>query len=612
MAENPGKETVYNLVNKVYKGHYVIPHFQRGYEWNPSMVCDLFESILQDYYAGLLLFWELDLEEAHKEMWDPVWGAPRSKRPSEAILDGQQRLASLYYAIYNPKRKFPNRKSYYQFFLNLDRVLNEDYDEAVFYKYSSRYHSLEELKQQKVQWIGEGILPLSFLSDRRYLHSNEFEGWLKEYLEKKQESGTVPKTISALHVSNILDKILDYEFVTNTLGRAREMRDVCSIFARINQMGMRLSTFDLMNAFLYPKGVALRKRWEALDNHQLKNIGSSMNEHLLRLMSLHKQGYCSSKYIYNLIPGEKTKKKDESGKIIEEVLVKSREEFGELWDKSCEYAEKARERIMNVGNQDFGAIKSEFIPNTTVLPVLGAIMWERAQNQSIRNIAESDFENTLVKWYWSAVFSEDYSGSSDTMMAMDFRDWKAWLMSEETKIRRIDKLVKDSLTREFNLIETKKGSSRYNAVLCLLALNNVKDFFTGRVLGTGDFSAESIHDHHIFPSRAKGFSPEKTKNFEKYKDSILNRTLLLDTTNKKEIKNRRPSQYLAKMKEKIGSKKIKEVMKTHLISEKALDYLWDDDFNNFIKEREGTILKRIRLILGIEKKSTEKNNSEGS
>jgi len=53
-------------------------------------------------------------------------------------------------------------------------------------------------------------------------------------------------------------------------------------------------------------------------------------------------------------------------------------------------------------------------------------------------------------------------------------------------------------------------------------------------------------------------------------------------------------------------KKIKEVMKTHLISEKALAYLWDDDFNNFIKERERTILKRIRLIWGIEKREQEK------
>lgn len=62
MAENPGTESVSDLIESVDKGEYVIPYFQRGYEWQPRMVCDLFESILQDYYAGLILFWELDKE----------------------------------------------------------------------------------------------------------------------------------------------------------------------------------------------------------------------------------------------------------------------------------------------------------------------------------------------------------------------------------------------------------------------------------------------------------------------------------------------------------------------------------------------------------------------
>jgi len=596
MAENPGKETVYNLVNRVHRGHYVIPHFQRGYEWNPSMVCDLFESILQDYYAGLLLFWELDLEEAHKEMWDSVWGAPKSEHPSEAILDGQQRLASLYYAIYNPKKKFPERKSYYQFFLNLDKILNEDYEEAVFYRYSSRHHSLDESKREKDKWIEQGFLPLSILSDKRYLHSNEFGEWLQRYLNERQESGIISGTISALQLSNILNKILDYEFVTNTLGKEREMRDVCSIFARINQMGMKLSTFDLMNAFLYPKGIALRKSWEDLDNPKLKNIDTSINEHLLRLISLYKQEYCSSKYIFNLIPGQITKKKDEKGKIVEEVLVRGGGEFNDLWDKACKYAEGARKKLMNTGKGDFGAIKSSFIPNTTILPVLGAILWEYRSNPSIRAISESDLENILVRWYWSAVFSEDYSGSSDTMMAMDFRDWKGWLMTG-SEIRRISKLDRESFIKELDLEEAKKGSSRYNAVLCMLALNNVKDFFSLRILGVGDFSMENINDHHIFPSKVRELDPRKSRNFEKYKDSILNRTLLLDETNKYKISNKKPSQYLRELLEKIDINEMKEIMKKHFISEKALDYLKNDDFDNFIEEREKEIKKHIELKL---------------
>ena len=117
MDENPGTQKIEKLLCAIDNGDYVIPYFQRGFEWKPSMVCDLFESVLQDYYAGLILLWELKTEEAEKDEWDPVWGADRQGTPDFAILDGQQRLASLYYAINNPKKQFPNRKSFYLFFL---------------------------------------------------------------------------------------------------------------------------------------------------------------------------------------------------------------------------------------------------------------------------------------------------------------------------------------------------------------------------------------------------------------------------------------------------------------------------------------------------------------
>ena len=54
-VEDPGTKPVRVLMNDVASGDYVIPYFQRGFEWEPSMVSELFVSILQDYYTGLLL-----------------------------------------------------------------------------------------------------------------------------------------------------------------------------------------------------------------------------------------------------------------------------------------------------------------------------------------------------------------------------------------------------------------------------------------------------------------------------------------------------------------------------------------------------------------------------
>lgn len=593
MAEDPGKKDVGELVDAIHNGEYVIPHFQRGYEWQPSMVSDLFESIIQDYYAGLLLFWELDAARASREVWDPVWGAPEGNTPSLAILDGQQRLASLYYAIHNPEEKFPSRKTYYRWFLDLDRCLNEEYEEAVYYRYSFHHHPTEDLRSRKEEWMEKGVIPLALLSQSKYLSSQEFENWLTAYVQVRHERGVIPESISAIRVSNMIQGILDYEFITTALRSERDIHDICNIFARINQKGMRLSTFDLMNAFLYPHGITLRKMWEGLQNQQLKDVDRSMNEYLLKLISLHLQGYCSSKYIYNLIPGAKTKKRSPSGEMREVELVEDKSEFLKLWDQACKYAERARETIMNVGSFDFGAIKSKFIPNTTIVPVLGAVLWEKAEHDT-----KLDFKDVREKWYWSAVFSGDYSGSSDTVMAQDFRDWRSWF-EERADIGRVGRVDAEFVENELDLRATTRGA-QYNAVLCLLALRGAKDFGTGRPLASGDYAGERINDHHIFPRGVEDLDEGKSTQFNECRDSILNRTLLLDRTNKNLIGNKSPSLYLTEIMEGnlvVTREQLEELLEDHFISPRALDCLLNDDFDGFIVAREKTLKEHILTLV---------------
>ncbi|MDD5689174.1 MAG: DUF262 domain-containing protein [Caldisericia bacterium] len=596
MAETPGVEKVDDLLKSVHDGSFVIPYFQRGFEWEPRMVCELFESILQDYYTGLLLFWGLNQQDKFQEVWDPIWGAELKGTPNKAVLDGQQRLSSLYYAIYNPKKMFPNRYSYYVFYMNLIKILNDDYEESITYRYYSKYQSWENIKKDKNIWAETGIVPISILSaedptnsNQEYLDSIEFEEWLKEFLNKNKKK--LPAGITTIGIAKVFNKILKYNFVSYSLSNKRKAYDICNIFARVNAKGMRLSTFDLMNAFLYPKGVKLRKElWENLNYDLLKEIDPGMNEYLLKLISLIKQNYCSSKYIYNLIPGEKILRKDESGRKYEDILVRDGKDFEELWDISCKYAEKARQIIMN----DFSAIKTDFIPNTTIVPVLGAILHTyKGDPDSIV------FKNNLKKWYWSAVLSEDYSGSSDSVMAKDFRDWKEW-MDTKKNIERIDRINLDFINN-LNLKNVRKGSAQYKAILCLLAHNHAVDFYKEWIIGKGDFSYDKINDHHIFPKKINELDPEKSKTFNETKDCILNKTLLLEETNTK-ISNKMPSQYIEEMIEKHGSEdKVKEIFLRHLISEDAYRYMKKDDYDKFIFAREKTIKEHIISILEIKK-----------
>jgi uncharacterized protein with ParB-like and HNH nuclease domain len=438
-----------NFIDEIEKGNYVIPHFQRDFDWKPNMVNDLFQSILHNYYAGTILLWNLQDSERELKMWDALWGAEKSERPTKAILDGQQRLSSIYYALCAPKKTFPERQSYFYFFINLDKHFEGIEDESIENKIFKHYRDRDSFKKDE-NLINEGLFPLCLLSDEDFLTSKDYQNWVNKYVEQRKSNSGFKETI--LTVSETIKSILSYHFLTETLEN-KEVKEICTIFANINSKGLRLDIFDLMNAFLYPQGIELRKNWETLTNNELKNIDPQMKTYILKLMSLYKQKYCSTKYLYNLIPGSTIK--DRSGKKT--ILVSSSDDFKKLWDHSIDYSERARKRIMNSGISDYGAIKPQFIPNTTIIPVLGALLLNYEQNMK-QIISENEFWTKIKKWYWCAVISGDYSGSSDSVMAKDYEEIVEWL-NDDNKVPQRVKEITHSISKvkltNFSIIMVK-------------------------------------------------------------------------------------------------------------------------------------------------------------
>jgi hypothetical protein len=105
---------------------------------------------------------------------------------------------------------------------------------------------------------------------------------------------------------------------------------------------------------------------------------------------------------------------------------------------------------------------------------------------------------------------------------------------------------------------------------------------------------------HILPTKVKGLSASRSTQFEECRDSILNRTLLLDETNKNEIGSKKPSVYLNEMLESSvvdSREELEELMEGHFISSAALDCLFNDDFDGFIAEREKTLKEHMLALI---------------
>lgn len=91
------------LMEAVDKGTAQLPDFQRGWVWDDGRIKALIMSVIHNFPVGAAMFLEYGNESIHFKH-KPIEGssASPSVQPSNLILDGQQRLPSLYNAMYSP------------------------------------------------------------------------------------------------------------------------------------------------------------------------------------------------------------------------------------------------------------------------------------------------------------------------------------------------------------------------------------------------------------------------------------------------------------------------------------------------------------------------------
>ena len=100
-SQRPDKFSLGSLFNKLKDGNFVIPDFQRDFEWDPWDVTELMKSVFLDYYVGTLLLWKAKMEDFLSLSCEPIYGHKiDSKTPIHIVLDGQQRLTAIYLGKY--------------------------------------------------------------------------------------------------------------------------------------------------------------------------------------------------------------------------------------------------------------------------------------------------------------------------------------------------------------------------------------------------------------------------------------------------------------------------------------------------------------------------------
>ncbi|MBC5999223.1 DUF262 domain-containing protein [Clostridiales Family XIII bacterium BX16] len=248
--------TIAEVMQDISNNKYVLPSIQREYVWDTEQVETLFDSLMQDYPIGAFLFWEI--EKARLQDYDfyeflrnyheknNTHNKKVDLKGSDgvtAVLDGQQRLTSIYIGLkgsYAYRLKYKQKKSENAYpvrylYLNL---IDDAQDETN--KYDFRFLTDKEFGEMTEGfWYKVG--DILFMTQ---------PGETSQYvLDNIAFAGTYTKE-QTMHANNTLQKLYNVVHTDKTLSyykeKASELDKVLNIFIRVNSGGTVLTYSDLL------------------------------------------------------------------------------------------------------------------------------------------------------------------------------------------------------------------------------------------------------------------------------------------------------------------------------------------------------------------------------
>lgn len=533
---------VSELLSQVYNGTIVLPDFQRSFIWEPEDVRELLVSVLGGYFIGSMLVLECLRDESPFalrliEGVEKVNKSAQIQSIVKILLDGQQRTSALFYALYEPNMPLKNRKNPYRFYIDLDKALKGEWNDAVIAISVKDKKTLSEIKNNP------NIIPFSDFRD--------IEKAIEKYEDHPRLSGII----------QLVNKFLNREIHIVSLPGETDLERIVETFERINRTGEPLSIFELLTAKLYKDGIKLRDLWEnAKENYDFAEFVSP--EFVLKVIAL--------------LRGKEPKRKN--------ILELSSEDFAKDWERACGALEAAYKRTIDIKN-GYGVLEfKKWMPYTTMLVPLAAVIdfieADKKDKKANKLNTASNYDK-IDRWYWTSVFSNRYDQAADTKSKHDFDALKDWINDDNKVPDFIQKFNFNSI----DLDTDKQSSAIYRGVISMIVLQGALDFKTGQ---PPQFDKGKIQDDHIFPKSV--FKEHSNIN------DIANRTLISTNVEKS---NKKPSEYFNELLAKHGKKKLLKILKSHLIPEDALDDLLKDDFQNFVKKRKQAIINNLHELIKV-------------
>lgn len=571
MKTNDRKIT--ELMDGIHYGKIQLPDFQRGWVWDDNRIKGLIASITNGYPVGAAMFLEYGNEDIRFK-YRVIEGAKVSSViPDELILDGQQRLTSIYTSLFAEmpvNTRTENGKNIKRFYyIDIEKAVSTsiDREDAIISVPETRKVTSEfgrkvnlDLSTKELEYEHK-MFPLNYV-----LAPEKYMTWQIGFMQYHNND---PVNISLF--TDFLTKIIvpmgKYTIPVITLDKDTPKEAVCQVFENVNTGGVSLTVFELVTAIFAMDNFELREDWKNRKSNHLNgdilNVVSSTDFlTACTLLATYKKGgtvSCKKKDVLNLTLAEYEKYADAltHGFVVAEKVLKE-------------------ERIFS----------SRDLPYTTQLIPMAVVCTLLSEDGSIHI---TNVKDKIKKWYWCGVLGEMYGGANETRYVNDVVGVMSWVKNAGN----IPKTIQESYFNPSRLLSLQsRQSAAYKGIMALILQNHCKDFISGSEMDFAVYSAENIDIHHIFP---KDYCQQQGYPKERW-NSVVNKTPLTYTTNRK-IGGAAPSIYLAKIEKQdmVYSNVLDGYLETHLINSY---YCRNDDFDNYFIKRAIAILNLIEKATG--------------
>ena len=576
------KTSLSKILSDVHEGRIQLPDFQRGWVWDDNRIKGILASIAKSFPIGAIMLLETGNDSVRFKN-KPLEGVRLSNpvSPEMLILDGQQRITSLYQAIITNEVVLTRNDKNYEikrwYYIDMKKAMDEnlDLEEAII--------SINESKQITAN-IGRDIL--LDLSKAEYEYEklmypvcmvDEYSTWRKEYNKYwKHDSEKIEFWDS--FEEKIINNFNKYMLPVIVMKKSNPKEAVCQVFEKVNTGGVSLTVFELLTASFSAEEFDLKHDWEEIktkfqEHKVLQNTENTDVIQSITLLSTYKK------------------------RLARKVQVPQSEE---MLPVSCK-----RKEMLNLSLQDYKLNRAEIVqgfikaakilvenhvysardlPYNTQLIPLAAILAVLGQN--IDNIGN---KNKLMQWYWCGVLGELYGSANETRYALDLPQVVDWIANSGAE----PKTVYDANFSPSRLHTLKsRNSAAYKGIYALLMDGDVRDWLSATRIDLISYFSESIDIHHIFPVAWCEKNSVSPADF----NCIINKTPLSGRTNRF-VSGDAPCTYLSRLAKQsgVGESEYTTILRSHLVEP---SYLFANSFPAFFADRKNQLLQRIEKAMG--------------